>query len=463
MSIARPDSTDSTHSPAHCPAQSLARLLHAIDTRDWAAARRQLGDHVEIDYRSLFGGAPQLVDANALIEQWRGMLTPLHSTQHLLGTPCVAIDGERAVVEAPVRGDHVAHGLPDGEQWMVAGMYTAHFERHDDRWVLTSLRLDAHHQTGNRQLLAQAGERMRSLPVGDGFSCELVHLSSMGDRIIGHLYLPSSTRGPVPGVVVLGSWTTVKEQMAGLYAQRLAQRGYAALAFDPRGHGQSAGALRNVESPAAKIEDVRAAAAFLARDPRVSGAGVGALGICAGAGYVAGAALDSPEISSVALVAPWLHDRGLVEAIYGGPEGVQKRRAWAEAALQRLAQTGEIEYVPAVSTTDERAAMFGAFEYYLDPARGAIDAWPNAFATMAWTEWLEFDPHPFAERLEQPVMIVHSEQGAVPEGARRFHARLSGPKEIRWLGGTQFDFYDDPPHVAEAVSIVAEHFAEARR
>lgn len=455
MTLSPSDSSDFTSSPAQC----LARLLHAIDTRDWVAARRQLGDRVEVDYRSLFGGAPQRIEADALVGQWRGMLTPLHATQHLLGTPCVTVDGERAVVEAPVRGEHVAAGLPDGEQWMVAGMYTAHVQRRDDRWVLTALRLDAHHQTGNRQLLAQAGARVRPLPIGDGFTCEHVHLSSMGDRIAGHLFLPASAPGPVPGVVVLGSWTTVKEQMAGLYAQRLAQRGYAALAFDPRGHGQSAGARRNVESPAAKIEDVRAAAALLARDPRVSGARVGALGICAGAGYVAGAAVDSPEISSVALVAPWLHDRALVEEIYGGPEGVQQRRAWAEAALQRFEQTGEIEVVPAVSTTDERAAMFGAFDYYLDPARGAIDAWPNAFATMAWTEWLDFDPHPFAQRLELPVMIVHSEQGAVPEGARRFHAQLSGHKEIRWLEGTQFDFYDDPERVGEAVAIVAEHFA----
>lgn len=66
-------------------------------------------------------------------------------------------------------------------------------------------------------------------------SCSLRRVRSAnqaGDRLVGDLYLPAATAGDLPALAVTGSWTTVKEQMASLYAQRLAQRGFAALAFD---------------------------------------------------------------------------------------------------------------------------------------------------------------------------------------------------------------------------------------
>ena len=77
---------------------------------------------------------------------------------------------------------------------------------------------------------------------------ERVHFTSLGTRVAGVLYRPAEQAGPRPGAVVLGSWTTVKEQMAGTYAQELARRGLVALAFDPRGHGESAGQLPAVRA-----------------------------------------------------------------------------------------------------------------------------------------------------------------------------------------------------------------------
>ena len=43
---------------------------------------------------------------------------------------------------------------------------------------------------------------------------------------------------PQPTVLVMGSWLTVKEQMADLYAARLAARGYTAFTFDFSGYDQ---------------------------------------------------------------------------------------------------------------------------------------------------------------------------------------------------------------------------------
>src|SRR5882724_2417706 len=64
-------------------------------------------------------------------------------------------------------------------------------------------------------------------------------------------------------VVAMGSWLTVKEQMATTYARRLAEAGYTAFVFDFAGFGQSHGEPRQAEMPARKIEDIAAVARCL--------------------------------------------------------------------------------------------------------------------------------------------------------------------------------------------------------
>lgn len=281
-----------------------------------------------------------------------------------------------------------------------------------------------------------------------------VHFDSVGARLAGDLYLPAGDGGPPPVAVVAGSWTTVKEQMAAGYARGLAERGIAALAFDFRGFGESGGQLRDAELPARKTADLVAAARFVRALPAVDGTRVGALGVCAGAGYVARAAASFDRI---ALVAPWLHDASLVGSVYGGEEGVCRRRVRGEQAARRYRVTGVADYVPAVSTTDAEAAMYGGFDYYLDPARGAVPQWPNRFAVLSWPDWLAFDPIAAAPGITVPTMMVHGPDAALPDGARRFHDGLAGPRSLHWLSGTQFDFYDDPGTVGTALDLVAGH------
>ena len=100
-----------------------------------------------------------------------------------------------------------------------------------------------------------------------------------------------------------------------------------------------------------------------------------------------------------------------------------------------------------------------AVDFYLDPNRGAVPGWPNRFAVMVWTEWLHFDPIALAAPVAVPTLIVHSEQAAVPDGARRFYESLACGKQIVWTGGTQTDFYDHPATVGHAAGRAAAHFA----
>ncbi|MFF9851427.1 alpha/beta hydrolase [Streptomyces litmocidini] len=288
-----------------------------------------------------------------------------------------------------------------------------------------------------------------------------VAFDSDGVTLTGNLFLPEGTDvpGPLPGIVVAGTWTSVKELMADRYAERLAARGYAALSFDFTGFGESGGEPRDVEDPARKVRDIHHALTFLAAHEAVDGDRLGALGICAAAMYMSHNAADDPRVRSLALVAPWLHDADICEAAYGGAEAVAERIKAGREARARYDETGEVDYVPVVSATDERAAMPYDIDFYLNPARGGIPAWPNRFAVMAWADWLTYDAVALAPRVDRPTLLVHSEDGAIPDGARRFHAGLAGPKDILWTEGTQFDFYDSEPQVTLAVDTVAAHFA----
>ena len=292
-----------------------------------------------------------------------------------------------------------------------------------------------------------------------------VTFESAGERIVGDLYLPDAYKPgeKLPALVITGAWMTVRQQMPARYAREMAGRGFAALTFDFRGWGESAGKRRQFEDPQAKIADIEAAVRYLATRPEADPARIGGFGVCASSGYMVTAAAATPAIRSVALVAPWLQDPEVVAQTYGGSEGVAKLEAKGAAADADYRRSGKQTFVPAASMTDDRAIMFKA-PYYTDADRGMIPAWRNEADPAFWRGWLTFDGVQVAPRLEQPFLMVHSEAAAIPQGAHRFYARLRAPKHELWLDNvTQFDFYDRPAPVTAASDAVAAHFRETLR
>lgn len=286
---------------------------------------------------------------------------------------------------------------------------------------------------------------------------ERVTFASHGQTLVGDLYIPDDARGPQPAVIVSGAWTTVKAQMAGRYARELAERGIVALAFDYRGFGESGGARRQFEDPTLKIEDIEAAFGFLAARDDVDPARIGGLGVCGTAGYVAAASARGAAFRSLALIAPWLHDAAIARAVYSS-DGFEARLAAGRAAQARFDASGAQTFVPAAGTAAENAAMVDP-PYYLDPARGMIPAWDNRFDVASWVGFLTFDHVAVADRVRAPLLMVHSEAAAIPQGAHAFFARLEAPKAQRWLEDrSQFHFYDDDQTIREAADAAAAHF-----
>lgn len=285
-----------------------------------------------------------------------------------------------------------------------------------------------------------------------------VTFPSNGETIVGTLYVPSDTAAETrrPGVIVAGAWTSIKEQMSGLYAKEMAERGFVALAFDYRGWGESSGTIRFKEDPAMKTADIIAAADFLSTLSEVDPDAINGLGICASAGYMADAVSGNPKFRSLSLVAPWLHNKAIVEQVYGGAENVAKLIAVSRSA-ERAEERGSPRVILAASATDESSLMY-QIPYYTEADRGLAPQYDNKFNLGSWEPWLTYDSVATGSRVDKPVLLVHSEAAAVPEGAHAFLDLLKVDATTRWFEGvTQFDFYDRQPHVDAAADAVAEH------
>lgn len=295
-----------------------------------------------------------------------------------------------------------------------------------------------------------------------------INFKSEGLNLVGNLFYPLNYEEgkKYPAIVSSGSWTTVKEQMAGLYAERFAKEGFITLAFDFRNYGESEGLPRAWENPEMKIQDIKNAVSFLATLPEVDKDNIGAFGVCAGSMYTLIAASEDDNIKAVATTASWLHDEEAVKLFYGGEEGVQQRIKAAQAAKKTYAETGEFTYIKAISTTDETAAMFGNFDYYLNPERGAIPQWnADQFAVATWEDWLTLNPFPSASKLNKPLFMVHSDGCVLPDYTKKyFEAVPSANKELVWVETDlaspmhQFSFYDQDKEVNLAVKKTSAFF-----
>lgn len=258
-----------------------------------------------------------------------------------------------------------------------------------------------------------------SFPLRDRVTRKKVQFHNRyGIQLTGDLYLPGNFSGKLAAVAVAGPFGAVKEQCAGLYAEELASRGFAAMAFDPSFIGESGGTVRNVASPDINTEDFSAAVDFLSVQSFIDPEQVGILGICGWGGMALNAAAMDTRIK--ATVTSTMYDMSRVNAkgYFDAADSADARYETRKALnAQRTADYQSGSYVRAGGVVDplpEDAPFFVKDYYdYYKTERGYTERSLNSNDGWNLTSSLSFLNMPilrYTNEIRSAVLMIHGEK-----------------------------------------------------
>ncbi|MEU2799527.1 alpha/beta hydrolase [Streptomyces sp. NPDC006863] len=269
-----------------------------------------------------------------------------------------------------------------------------------------------------------------------------------------------------PAIVVSHPGGGVKEQAAGLYAGKLAEHGFVTVAYDASFQGASTGEPRQLENPHIRTEDVSAVVDHLTTLDYVDSSRIGAMGICAGAGYTANAAIDDPRIKAVGTVSlvnigqmfrnGWTNDVADADAAPLIAMGAEARTTDAQ---------GKDNPFPLAPMREEDAPneeLRQAWEYYHTPRCEHPDA-PGFMTARSLSQIITYDAFHKAEAfLTQPLLVIAgSEAGSKWMSDDLFARAASKDKSFHVVeGSNHMELYDGEKEVAEAVSKLGPFFAD---
>ncbi|WP_368206705.1 alpha/beta hydrolase [Aeromonas sp. s5] len=272
-------------------------------------------------------------------------------------------------------------------------------------------------------------------------------------------------RKQYPAVVVSHPGGGVKEQTAGLYASKLAEQGLVAIAFDRSYQGESSGEPRQLENPHVSTEDVSAVVDYLTTLPYVDQNRIGAMGICAGAGYSANAAIQDRRIKAL----------GMVSAVNigqmfrnGWDNSVKDADAMGYLAFGSQARTADAAgtayaTIPLAPLREEDAPneeLREAWEYYHTPRCEHPNA-PGFALTRNLNQIITYDAYHKAEAfLTQPILAVAGSVAGSKWMSDDLLARAASTDKTLHVveGGNHMSLYDVPRHVDEAVAQLVPFF-----
>ena len=154
--------------------------------------------------------------------------------------------------------------------------------------------------------------------------------NQFGLTLAADLYEPKeipSQAGSLPAIAVSGPFGASKEQSSGLYAMRMAERGFVTVAFDPSFTGESGGEPRGTTSPDINTEDFMAAVDFLSRLENVDAGRIGIIGICGWGGIGLNAAAADTRIKASAIVTMYDMTRNSGNGYFDASDNEKARHA----------------------------------------------------------------------------------------------------------------------------------------
>jgi len=291
-----------------------------------------------------------------------------------------------------------------------------------------------------------------------------------GIEIAANVYTPADFDPSVkyPAVVVAHPNGGVKEQVAGLYAQRLAESGYITIAADASYQGASGGQPRNVDKPANRIEDIRGMADFITQYAGVDASRLGVLGVCGGGGYSLAAAQTDKHFKAVATLS--MFNSGVVRRngfMNSAVSTIQERLKQASEARALEAAGGEVRYAADTKTTDEQADkmpydLYREGHYYYNRTH----AHPNStfrYTMSSLIDLMAFDASTNMELINQPLLMMAGSKADSYYMTDEAFKKATGTnvKELFLIqGATHIQTYYVPEYVEQAVNKLNEFFGK---
>ena len=263
-----------------------------------------------------------------------------------------------------------------------------------------------------------------------------------GLTLAADLYIPKGSengevkREKYPAIAVSGPFGATKEQSSGLYAMRMAERGFVALAFDPSYTGESSGEPRRTASPDINTEDFMAAVDFLSKQDNVDANKIGIIGICGWGGIALNAAAADTRIK--ATVASTMYDMTRVSGngYFDSDDKEESRHAARETlAKQRLSDPmamagGVVDSLP----DDAPQFVKDYYDYYKTPrgyherSGNSNDGWrtigTQAYANSRFLYYIN--------EIRSAVLVMHGEKA---------HSRYFGEAAYKYMVEGQAEGY----------------------
>ena len=287
-----------------------------------------------------------------------------------------------------------------------------------------------------------------------------------GIEIAANVYTPANYNPSkkYAAVVVAHPNGGVKEQVAGLYAQHLAEKGYISITADAAYQGASGGLPRNVDKPANRIEDIRGMADFISRYAGVDANRIALLGICGGGGYALKAAQTDKRFKVLATLS--MFNSGVVRRngfMNSGLATIQDRLKQASEARALEAAGGEVRYAADVKTTDEMAdkAPFDLYReghYYYNRTH----AHPNStfrYTMSSLLDLMEFDAATNMDLINQPLLMMAGSKADSYYMTDNAFNLATGTKDKELFlipGATHIQTYYVPEYVEQAMNKLNE-------
>lgn len=286
-----------------------------------------------------------------------------------------------------------------------------------------------------------AQESQKTFAASDKVTVQKVSFKNRyGIKLSGDLYLPKNRDSkPLAALAVSGPFGAVKEQSSGLYAQTMAERGFATLAFDPSFTGESGGDVRSVASPDINTEDFSAAVDYLGIQSFVDKNKIGVIGICGFGGFSLSAAAVDKRIKAVATVSMYDMSRVMAKGWQDKMKAEERskmleqmsQQRWVDAKNDTLATGTRNLPETREETTDPFTQEY--FDYYRTP-RGFHKNSLNSNGAWTATNAFPFMNFPLLTYIQEiaprPILIIVGDRAYSKYFGEDAYKLAAQPKEL---------------------------------